>query len=85
MVIAQGALNSRSLARGGAYRPLTTCLQPVAGPILETVFSGDKALTGYNVFNTAPAGRVGFQDVAPMPTGTITLDNVADDRKCRDL
>ncbi len=66
VVIAQGALDSKSLALGGGYRPIATQLLPVAGPFVETVVSGDFALRTYDFFHNAPAGRVGFKDSGPM-------------------
>lgn len=66
LLLAQGACVSNSLDRGGAYRPLVSQLQPVAGPILATLNSGDPALIAYDVFLPSPYGRVGFGNVRPF-------------------
>lgn len=78
MMILQGALDCRSMARGGGYRPIVTYLRPVAGPVVATTSPFDKTLRVYDVFHNTPLGLAGFKDTAPVQAITRLVEKVTD-------
>ena len=73
LMIAQGAMDSNSYAKGGAYRPVVTHLKPVAGPVLATMSPFDGALKAYDIFHNTPIGLSGIKDARPGVMSVIPL------------
>lgn len=60
--------------KGGPYRPLSSQLLPVAGPVIATTSQSDMALYNMEIFDGEVVGRQGFHGLG-SESDTVVLQN----------
>lgn len=71
MTLLQAAVPCVNYEEGGPYRPLSSTLNPVAGPVLATTSQSDMALYNMEIIYPDVLGREGFRGVPRMEVRTL--------------